>query len=93
MKMLIAYDIAEPRRLQRVAKVLKDYGLRVQKSIFEVDVTTVRFAELLRRTEREIEPLEDGIKYYPLCKRCEEVWYHGGPGGGEIRIEGDWTIL
>ena len=35
MNMIVAYDIADPKRLQRIAKIMKDYGLRVQKSIFE----------------------------------------------------------
>ena len=70
MKMLIVYDIAHPRRINRVAKVLKDYGLRVQKSVFEVDVTVARFSELRRRVEYFIEPDEDGVKYLPLCGHC-----------------------
>ena len=34
MKFLIAYDIANPRRLRRVAKRLERYAVRVQKSVF-----------------------------------------------------------
>jgi len=34
MKFLIAYDIANPRRLRRVAKRLEQYAVRVQKSVF-----------------------------------------------------------
>lgn len=35
MLRIIAYDIAEPRRLQRIAKICEDFGARVQFSVFE----------------------------------------------------------
>jgi CRISPR-associated protein Cas2 len=70
MNMIVAYDIAEPRRLNRVAKVLKDYGIRVQKSIFEVDVDARAFGEMKARIEEVIEAAEDGVKYFPVCEKC-----------------------
>lgn len=70
MNTIVAYDIADPRRLNRVAKVVKDYGTRVQKSIFEVDVDVRRFTEMKARIEELIEAYEDGVKYFPLCEKC-----------------------
>lgn len=35
MLILLGYDIASPKRLQKVAKTCSDYGLRVQYSFFE----------------------------------------------------------
>ena len=70
MNMIVAYDIADPRRLNKVAKVVKDYGIRVQKSIFEVEVDSGRFTEMKARIEEIIEPSEDGVKYFPLCEKC-----------------------
>ena len=71
MKMLAVYDIADPRRLSRVAKILKDYGFRVQYSKFEIDPNGERgFAELQKRIEAVIDPAVDGVKYIPLCRRC-----------------------
>jgi len=75
MNMLITYDIANPRRLQRVAKVMLDYGLRVQRSIFEADISPAQFRELCDRTEAEMDFQEDGVKYFPLCKQCDYLWY------------------
>ena len=68
--MIVAYDIADPRRLNKVAKLIKDYGVRVQKSIFEVDVDNRRFSEMKVRIEEIIEASEDGVKYFPLCEKC-----------------------
>ncbi|MBL0700523.1 MAG: CRISPR-associated endonuclease Cas2 [Desulfosarcina sp.] len=70
MHMIVAYDIADPKRLNKVARVIKDYGLRVQKSIFEVAVNNALFDEMKSRIEKIIEPLEDGVKYFPLCEKC-----------------------
>jgi len=68
--MIVAYDIADPKRLNKVAKVIKDYGLRVQKSIFEVSVDHRLIAEMKARIEDIIEPSADGVKYFPLCEKC-----------------------
>ncbi len=70
MNMIVAYDIADEKRLTRVAKVMMDYGVRVQKSIFEVDVSQKVFRELKSRLEEIILFEEDGVKYFPLCEKC-----------------------
>jgi CRISPR-associated protein Cas2 len=71
MKMLAVYDIADPRRLSRVAKIFKDYGIRVQYSKFELDpVGEKEFLTLQNRVANVIENKEDGVKYIPLCQRC-----------------------
>ena len=70
MNMIVAYDIACEKRLARVAKTMLDYGVRVQKSIFEVDATPLVFRELKARVEKIIVAEEDGVKYFPLCEKC-----------------------
>lgn len=70
MWMLAVYDIAAPRRLNRVARIMKDYGCRVQKSKFEIDTTEKAFVELRKRIDEVINPEEDGVKYIPLCEKC-----------------------
>ena len=70
MNLLVVYDIAHPRRLQRVAKIMEDYGVRVQKSVFEVTLDTLRLKEMKARIEAEIEPEEDGVKLFPMCVKC-----------------------
>jgi len=83
MNMIVAYDITCPRRIEKVAKILKDYGVRVQKSIFEVTVSPVLFAELKARIEMVIEPESDGVKYFPVCEKCA--------GSVEIIGQGQYT--
>jgi len=84
--MIVAYDIADPRRLARIARIMKDYGKRVQKSVFEVDLTESRFQEMKERAERTMDLGEDGVKYYPLCERCSDTLVVLGqcaPTGGD----------
>lgn len=38
MTYLICYDIREPKRLHKVASVLENHGIRVQKSFFQCDL-------------------------------------------------------
>jgi CRISPR-associated protein Cas2 len=70
MDMIVAYDIADPKRLNKVARVIKDYGVRVQKSIFEIKAANAVFEEMKSRIEEIIDPSEDGVKYFPLCEKC-----------------------
>ena len=70
MNMIVAYDISSPQRIARVAKILKDYGVRVQKSIFEVSVTPFVFEEMKERIEAVIITENDGVKYFPVCEKC-----------------------
>lgn len=70
MNFLVAYDVAHPRRLNRIARIMKDYGRRVQKSVFEISVTERQFREMKRRVDNEIDPGFDGVKFFPACERC-----------------------
>ena len=69
---IVAYDIADPKRLNHIAKFMKDYGVRVQKSIFELSFPSERtLAVLIKRIKREINPAEDSVKIFPLCGECD----------------------
>lgn len=70
MHLLIAYDIANPRRLARVAKLMEDYGRRVQLSVFEAELDPRVFSTMQARVAGVIESEADGVKYFPLCREC-----------------------
>ena len=69
---LIAYDIADDRRLHRIAKLMEGYGVRVQKSIFESALSETELKELKWRTLQLLDPVEDGVKFFKLCERCQQ---------------------
>ncbi|VTS05373.1 CRISPR-associated endonuclease Cas2 [Tuwongella immobilis] len=54
-----AYDIARNSRRDRVARILREYGRRVQRSVFEIDIDPedlndlqLRIGSLLARDDR-----------------------------------------
>lgn len=48
-KFLVSYDICNPRRLYRVAKICESFGTRLQFSVFECSLCPLLLAKL--RTE------------------------------------------
>jgi len=70
MLTIIAYDITQPKRLSRVAKVCLDYGVRVQYSVFECRLEADRFEEFWTALQLEIDEEEDRIVAYKACAGC-----------------------
>ena len=58
---LIAYDIADDRRRDRVAKRLQSSGVRVQYSVFLVDLRPATVRRLLTALESLIDRGEDSV--------------------------------
>jgi CRISPR-associated protein Cas2 len=81
MLILIAYDVstltrAGQRRLRRVAQACKDYGCRVQKSVFECRVGQMQWALLKERLLGEMDAKEDSLRFYFLDDGTR-VEHHG----------------
>ncbi|MBW1669753.1 MAG: CRISPR-associated endonuclease Cas2 [Deltaproteobacteria bacterium] len=70
MYILVSYDIVDDKTRSKVSKYLKDFGTRVQKSVFECDLNEVQFSKMKNGVERLINSKEDRVRYYPLCKQC-----------------------
>lgn len=83
MWIIVTYDVCTEtkpgrRRLRRVAQVCKDYGQRVQKSVFECQVNEMKFEQLRRRLLKEIDKEEDNLRLYRLTEpRNEHVETYG----------------
>jgi CRISPR-associated protein Cas2 len=69
MLTLVAYDISEPRRLSRVARVCEDYGLRVQYSLFECRLEEEEFQNFWLKLLDEIDEREDRLVAYKIDAR------------------------
>lgn len=70
MLRVIAYDIADPRRLRRLANICADFGVRVQKSVFEFWLDEERFDELWRRLCAAMNAEEDVLIAYALDEKA-----------------------
>lgn len=83
MLIIVCYDVstetkAGRRRLRRVAKVCESTGQRVQKSVFECQVTLAEFEQLERRLLAEISLEQDCLRLYRLPNsRGAQVREHG----------------
>jgi len=67
---VVAYDIANERRRDRVARILDDYGTRVQESVFELWLEPADWPVLEKQLSQVLNPQEDRLRCYPLCKGC-----------------------
>jgi len=47
MRFLIAYDIGDPKRLRRIARLMERHAVRVQKSVFLFDGEEAALISLL----------------------------------------------
>ncbi len=84
MFLVITYDVstaderAGARRLRRVAKACTSYGVRVQKSVFEMQLGQKEWVELKARLLSEIDPLQDSIRVYFLDQTgVGKIEHHG----------------
>lgn len=66
MLRIVAYDIADPRRLRRVADACEDFGTRIQKSVFECWLDDARHQALKKRLVAEMDEAEDAVIIYSL---------------------------
>lgn len=65
---LIAYDMANNRRRNKIVKVLSNYAYRVQYSVFEFSTTDLIFEKIKNKIQRIIDNEEDSILIYELCE-------------------------
>ncbi len=70
MLYLVAYDIRDPKRLRLVAKTCKDYGLRVEYSVFECDLAEEIFCRMWDELLSVMDAEEDAILAYRICGAC-----------------------
>ena len=72
VNILVTYDVADTeskewaRRLRKVAIVCKDYGQRVQFSVFECEVSEMQFEVMRSRLLKVIDVGLDSVRFYKL---------------------------
>lgn len=81
--MLVTYDVKTdhadgPTRLRRVARACKDYGQRVQFSVFECEVDPAQWVELRARLVAAIDQDHDSLRFYRIGSNWRERVEHVG---------------
>jgi CRISPR-associated protein Cas2 len=85
---LVAYDIAEPRRLRRICTIMESFGERLQYSLFVCDLSGAERAQLEIDVGTVMDLGEDSIVQIDLgpTSACAEIRFLGRrrplPGSG-----------
>lgn len=83
MYVLISYDVATSspmgtRRLRHVAKICKNFGQRVQNSVFECKVEPAQFVDLKDQLLKAIDQEKDSLRFYLLGNNWKKRIEHFG---------------
>ena len=83
MLVLVTYDVSMldaggPKRLRHVSKACRDFGQRVQYSVFEIEVDPAQWATLKNRLEKIIDLKVDSLRYYYLGSNSQRRIEHVG---------------
>ena len=70
---LVCYDIADPKRLRRVHKFLKEEGIPLQYSVFLVRTTPTERQALLEKLQQFIDERQDDLRIYPISSTLEFI--------------------
>lgn len=83
MMILVTYDVntetnAGQARLRKVAKVCKNYGQRVQNSVFECLLDASQYVEFKAQLEKIINIDKDSLRFYKLGNNYKQKVEHVG---------------
>ena len=80
MRYIVSYDIPDDTRRNKVAKILLDFGARVQYSVFEclIDLDQLNLLDMLLK--KAAKNVEDHIRIYRICGECEHKTRFIGQG-------------
>ncbi len=67
---LACFDISDDKIRYRAAQYLSAYGVRVQRSVFEISVETTNELDTLKQQLLELLEPEDDMRFYAICLSC-----------------------
>lgn len=91
MYVLVSYDIVDNKTRTRVMKLLKNFGERIQQSVFECDMDEAHYRRMKMGVEKLIDRDQDRVRYYRLCRLCLKRVVVSG--WGEVREEEGFDII
>ncbi|MCU0290083.1 MAG: CRISPR-associated endonuclease Cas2 [Acidobacteria bacterium] len=94
MNIWVIYDIASnqsgAKRRRKIIKEIEQFGLyRVQKSVFLGNIERNRLEELILFSQGLIEPEEDSVYLFPMCKEDFEAVTIIGKGFDKEFVSGE----
>lgn len=78
---IICYDSPSDKRRGKLYKLLKNYAVSVQKSVFEAFLDEVTFAEMMRKIETLMDERSDSVRVYGMTRQAQrQMRVIGFPG-------------
>lgn len=91
MFVMISYDVVDDSKRVKLMRFLKDYGTRVQKSVFECNLSLDLYERVKDEVEKVINRRKDRVRYYRMCGKCEdkvEIY-----GCGEVTEDEEFHVI
>lgn len=88
---LIAYDIADPKRLRRVERAVSAVGVRVHYSLFLCELDDEELLGLQRRIARLVDVRVDAVQYMPWCDKDRAASRHLGTSADPVAADA-WIV-
>lgn len=91
MFVMISYDVVDDKKRLKLMKFLRDYGDRVQKSVFECNLSQKTYETVRSGVEKIINKRKDRVRYYRICKGCVDKIEISG--WGEVIEDEDFIVV
>ena len=69
---LVTYDIRDDKRRLRVFKIMRNFGERVQFSVFECLLDRENLKRMIEKVKGEIDELEDSVRIYYIPESAKD---------------------
>jgi CRISPR-associated protein Cas2 len=90
---LVSYDIADPKRLRQVARIMEGYGYRVQFSVFQCPLDDLRLEQLKADVGPVVHSDEDQVLIVCLGPDTEQAFRRFDSLGKPYRPARQLTII
>ena len=87
---IVSYDMPNDKTRNKVAKIMLDFGVRVQYSVFECNMDDKLLEKMTAKVSKIISD-KDSVRIYALCGKCDKVVKILGTG--EVSKDKDVYIL
>lgn len=91
MFVIVVYDISDNKRRTKMFKTMKNFGTPIQFSAFECILKEQDFRKIQEVIRAIIDPQNDKVRMYILCKDCRSEIINMGTG--KITRERDVVIV
>jgi CRISPR-associated protein Cas2 len=91
MLVMISYDVVDDSKRLKLMRFLKDYGTRVQKSVFECNLSPDLYERVKDGVQKIINRRKDRVRYYRMCGGCQdkvEIF-----GWGEVTEDEEFLVV